>query len=552
MIVYRDHHRTVPTRELLAGIVRKIALSDHDSIREGLIEFGQLECGIADALLPDDERLADLRRIALRLGRLFYRSFKRRPSRAREEQAQFNRLSYVKIPETIELRTPEGYAFYGLYPESYIAATETFFSEVHCADAVVIGIRSIGTSLSAVIAGTLAEAGVNVECYTVRPHGHPFDRACDLPPIRTGAAAYLVGDEGPGLSGSSFASVARALADVGVPDSNIFLFPSWAPDPDQFVSDTARDRWRRHRAFPPPSDPQVAGCGFEGWHDLSAATWRKVLFCTESEYPAIQPQHERRKFLSRTAPRIFAKFAGFGARGRAAFERLQCLHDAGFVPAPLDLAHGFLFSRFAPGAPVSRSSPDLICVMLRYLAHIAREFPASADPHDLIHMTSTNVSEALGCAWTPERDLTEPLGGARACLLDARMLPHEWIETARGFLKTDAADHADDHFFPGPRDIAWDLAAIAVEFSLPDSAELLDRFVSLTGDRDVHARFPFYLLAYSAFRFGYCELAKSSVDAAEQRRFARAARRYRALIDQCLRRYTRARARANRVQVFGG
>ena len=36
---------------------------------------------------------------------------------------------------------------------------------------------------------------------------------------------------------------------------------------------------------------------------------------------------------------------------------------------------------------------------------------------------------------------------APAYELDGRMLPHEWIETSSGFLKTDAVDHFDDHFF---------------------------------------------------------------------------------------------------------
>ncbi|MBZ5585043.1 MAG: hypothetical protein LAQ30_23105, partial [Acidobacteriia bacterium] len=37
-----------------------------------------------------------------------------------------------------------------------------------------------------------------------------------------------------------------------------------------------------------------------------------------------------------------------------------------------------------------------------------------------------------------------------AIALDGRMLRHEWLETARGYMKADALDHHDDHFFPGP------------------------------------------------------------------------------------------------------
>jgi len=50
---------------------------------------------------------------------------------------------------------------------------------------------------------------------------------------------------------------------------------------------------------------------------------------------------------------------------------------------------------------------------------------------------------------------------------DAHMMPHEWLELGDGrLLKLDGAAHGDDHFFPGPCDIAWDLAGTIVEWKL--------------------------------------------------------------------------------------
>ena len=532
MIVYRDQSRAVLTAQSIAAMRRKLWAPDHESARDLLIEFGQFECGIADLAAPDDSRLAELRRIAVLIGRMFYRSSKQLSLPPLPEQiaCAFSRFACTHLPETIEFRTPEGYWFYGLFPETYIAAAEEFFSEFHPAGAVVLGIRSIGTSLSAVVGGTLAELGVRVESWTVRPQGHPFDRVAGLPPMPSLNVPHVIVDEGPGLSGSSFASVAHALNEAGIPASQIIFFPSWRPNPDALLSEKARDRWKRHRAFTSPFEPEIVQSGLREWHDLSAGEWRRAFLDNESEFPPVQPQHERRKFLSKTTPRVLAKFAGFGDRGRAALERSQALHDAGFVPPPIELAHGFFFSRFVPGEAARQLNLGLMCTIVQYLAHISREFPSTAGPQDLLQMTTFNVSRALGYDWTPSRDFLEPLADARPCLLDARMLPHEWIETSRGFLKTDAADHADDHFFPGPQDIAWDVAGAAVEFSLADPAELLERFASLSGDRDIHRRFPFYALAYSAFRMGYCELAQTSVAGSERDRFAAAARRYRAAV----------------------
>ena len=39
------------------------------------------------------------------------------------------------------------------------------------------------------------------------------------------------------------------------------------------------------------------------------------------------------------------------------------------------------------------------------------------------------------------------------------LAPHEWLRLDDGNVrKTDAIAHGDDHLFPGPTDIAWDLA----------------------------------------------------------------------------------------------
>ena len=73
-----------------------------------------------------------------------------------------------------------------------------------------------------------------------------------------------------------------------------------------------------------------------------------------------------------------------------------------------------------------------------------------------------------------------------AVLLDGRMLRHEWLETAEGFVKSDALDHHDDHFFPGPQDHGlgtW--AAFSVEFSLDAAGEahMLACYSRASGDR---------------------------------------------------------------------
>ena len=60
-----------------------------------------------------------------------------------------------ELPETVTVSVPEGFAYYALYPEMYRIAAREFAREQRPRAAVVIGIRSIGAALAAVVAEEL-------------------------------------------------------------------------------------------------------------------------------------------------------------------------------------------------------------------------------------------------------------------------------------------------------------------------------------------------------------------------------------------------------------
>src|SRR5699024_7017902 len=72
------------------------------------------------------------------------------------------------LPGSVTCRQPEGYTFYALYPEAYAEAARSLPAASHA----VIGLRSIGTGLAAMVASRTT-APVTA---TLRPHGHPFRR----------------------------------------------------------------------------------------------------------------------------------------------------------------------------------------------------------------------------------------------------------------------------------------------------------------------------------------------------------------------------------------
>lgn len=550
MIVYGGREEKVDPLGRLAEI-RRLAdaidaaeLSEHDAVVELLIAWGALESAAADALSPEADLESPLlrrfREGARSAGHLFRLSAQRRRSEHRLWLDRFRgalfEIGASSLPLALTERIPEGYAYYALYPESYLEAAARFFQAAGPRRAVCIGVRSIGASLSAVVAAGLEASGCSVQTHTVRPRGHPFERVLSLSaPMKAGLAAargahYLVIDEGPGLSGSSMTCVAQALSDLGIDDDRIVFFPSWEPDPQRFRSAAARERWERHRKYTVPFDLRLlASSPDRPLRDLSAGRWRALFYRAASAYPPVQPQHERRKYLSlHSAPSearpLLLKFAGLGRYGRLRQSRAERLAEAGFIPEGVGLRRGFLRMSFVQGTPCSRGEIDrpLLEAMSRYLAFLAQTFPAapSRSFDEVLEMIRVNVVEGIGEEWGGPLGRLERFRArfetARPIGVDGRMLPHEWLRTGAGFLKTDAVDHHDDHFFPGCQDVAWDVAGAAVEWGLtrPEEEALIDRYQSLANDPGLRGRLPFYKIAYLSYRLGYAQLAAEALEPA--------------------------------------
>ncbi len=519
MIVYRTPTRMVEPRDVL-----KLAVFDsHENIRRFLIHWGELETALTDALCPDvDESHSEidrLRAISSLAGRLFVQNDARTAARL---QALLNRLDLPNEPVSICI--PEGYAYYGLFPETYVSSARKFFDAKLPAEVAVIGIRSIGASLAAVVAAALEQCGCRVYSWTVRPHGHPFDRKLNVGLDIEKAwralshAHFVIVDEGPGLSGSSFAAVAQYISRLGVPDHRIVFLSSWIPNGGEFLSARARAVWKRHEKY--ATEPES-----DGYLDISAGKWRSLFYGDESKYPAVQPRDEARKFLCSTSRgAMLKKFAGLGLYGEVKLRRARALAEAGFSPAVHGLQDGYLLTDFVPGQPLERSAasdPHLLETMARYIAFRRAAFAVSAPAplDELARMMEFNLADC-NIASRP----APPADTDRCCIVDGRMLPHEWIGTPAGYLKTDALDHGDNHFYPGPCDIAWDLAGAIVEFNLHgrERDDLIAVYERESGDRGIHARLPFFTAAYLASRIGYTSMNQ----------FTGQAGYYRALLDR--------------------
>lgn len=397
-----------------------------------------------------------------------------------------NHLLSLPLPAALRLSRPEGFCDYAVTPEAYAGAAASFLRSHQPEEVAVIGIRTIGATLSAVVAAVLRAHRCRVTRYTVRPSGHPYHREVTLPPTVLPHAWHLVADEGPGRSGSSFAAVGSALQRAGVPCNRIVLLPANNPDAAALCSEEGRHAWRTYNRIP--------------------ATYRAPLFLRDA---AEYPEGRRRKYIRHDGPiRSLARFAGVGPYGLAKLDLAQQLAAEGLTPAPHCLHDGFLLSDWID-AP---SDPPVTTAFLdhaaRYLAFRAALPAPSAPGHsfdELLEMVEVNYTEA---GLLPPR-----LSGARALIeaqapvcIDGRLSPAKWLSDGYGYVKLDAVDHHDDHFYPGPQDIAYDLAGLIEEFDLDAraAAHLVHAFYRHHPTGNLRERIEFFQPVYRAVQMG-CE-----------------------------------------------
>lgn len=492
-----DLAQSLATLPHLSGVAHETALLD------SLIQAGELECALFDhsnETFTPSALVTDLLADSLVSGRT--------PDVVRSLLL----LKEIVPPEIVHVAPPEGFAFYALHPLKFADLADLI---EYSADVIaVVGIRSIGTTLSAVVQAAVRKLGKRAERITVRPTGHPYDRQTQLTPdllawvatMNSHCAQFLVVDEGPGMSGSSFLSVGDALLAAGVPRPNIAFLCSRIPDVTALKATNAQDRWPSFASY------YVDGRGHlpEGAKRyVGGGIWRGDVFSSEDLWPASWTTMERAKFLS-AGGNTFYKFEGFGAIGAAVHARALKLGRAGFAPVPLAREQGYGVYPVIRGRNLTPSdaTPAVLKRLADYCGFRAQQMRVeTADTAGLSQMLRFNAQQEFG----PDTDVPA-LDLVRPVITDSRMAPHKWIEADGAILKVDSETHGDDHFFPGPTDIAWDLAGTILEWDLDDNAAqfFLNCYQRASGDGPIDRVRP-YLIAYSVFRMAHCKMASAAM-----------------------------------------
>ena len=564
MLVYGDQSRTENPRDAIRRLeeaLRRLGgmpagIERHAALVAALIDAGELAQGLADAqfeALGHDARsevtdavMALMMGIACCVRESWRTGFARLGILP---EAEKHTLAALPFPDAITTKTAEGFSLYSLYPESYLEAAEAV--DTGQRPTRVIGLRSIGAPLAAVVAAGLGARSV----MTLRPTGHPFYREVSVAEqlageILTGRdVRFAVVDEGPGLSGSSFGAVADFLEKGGVPPDRIHLFPSHWGQPGACSSDRHRLRWQqafRHvvdigdMLIHKPRRPEhrlgtwaadLVGPPTGDLTEISGGGWRAFRYASEQDWPAVKVQLERRKFLLPTSDGTWLlKFVGLGSVGTRKLERAHSLHAAGFTPEVAGFRHGFLVERWIDGATsLDQEFGDrdrVVAQVGRYLGFRARHFQAGAERgaslQALTEMACFNTAQFLGEEAASELDRCLPelgrlQGFVRRVETDNRLHAWEWLQAPDGrLLKTDALDHHAGHDLIGCQDIAWDIAGATVELNLSDSER--DRLCRIVADQSGHPINPdlagLLMLCYLAFQMADHAMAAKLLDPA--------------------------------------
>jgi len=510
MLVFRDDagNRTASAHSLVSDLRDSLA---RGSTFEALLRAAELECALSDR---EDPAAATAVRITNHLA-------------AGMLSPELHSL-IDSLPQegALKVTAPEGFAYYGVHPHAYAQRA----AEITTDRVGVIGIRSIGCALSGVVAARLGAPR-----FTVRPHGHPFDRETRFNSTqsklvsgwRDEGRTVVVVDEGPGLSGSSFLSVGDALVDAGFAREKIIFLCSHSPDPQKLCARNAAERWRGFRSVVVDSTPFAPADGT----DFPQHDWRALYWPAREHWPTSWTQMSPRKFLSCDHQWIY-KFEGYGHYGEVLRQRAELLYTAGFAPEARADEHGFNAYSWVNGRPLHASdrSPEMLRHLAAYLAFRAESFACDpSDPEPLQRMARFNHEQMLSDSLPDDFRLEVAL----PTICDARMMPYEWLRAPDGrLMKIDAVAHGDNHFFPGPCDIAWDLAGTIVEWALSAAEQqvFLSHYRALSGD-DPTERLSNYSVAYCAFQAGYAHMAAEAMRGTdEELRLRRDCKRYRDML----------------------
>jgi hydroxymethylpyrimidine pyrophosphatase-like HAD family hydrolase len=434
------------------------------------------------------------------------------------------------------MRIPEGFRCQDLTHHDVCAMTARARESLAGTDrpVVIVGPRTAGAYFAPLAAACLRAAGhTRVRWITVRPRTGlaAAERRAISASIAGGAAVLVIDDHQN--TGRTFRVLIGALCELGAKPRDITVAIPGHPARPGWTLPEEEARGVRFSVLP-PEQRHKARLLKSGWLEsvLREHYGVAAIELPESrETAALNAAFEahfsegfqvrlKRVFEARLgrgeaarAQRVVAKSVGWGWLGYHAW--VAGLRLAGFVPRPLALRDGILVSEWVEGATLAArgEKPGRMAGQLgAYVAQRVQSLPLDADPY-------FDSPAYRWCGWNAVAVALRGVYGRytgrlktrallkrlqryvtpQPALVDGSMRPEDWVCSPQGLSKTDFEHH---NFGGGELDIvdaAWDLAAAAFEFHLPEDAErrLVASYIGKSGDSGVSDRLMLHRILYA-------------------------------------------------------
>jgi len=368
----------------------------------------------------------------------------------------------------------------------------------------IVGPRTAGAYFAPLAAVRLRALGyTRIAWLTVRPkNGLSRAESHAISRLLRDRAQVLIVDDHPN-SGHTLRLLLGELRGLGAESRDTIVALPGHPSVPNWTAADEVDRGVRICMLPPDRRYKARLLDAECVESDTAAALNREL----TEHYADGFQVRLKRVLESEGGRVMAKSVGWGWLGYHAWLAGAALE--GFVPRPLRLRDGILYSEYAESQTGPEACPSALA---GYIARRVGTLPLDSDPafdspgyrwcgwDDLVATLSRVYGPYLGPL--KKRAIRRRLRAYVApnpTLVDGRMKPADWVRSCGKLLKTDFEHHNFGGGEPDIVDPAWDLASAIFEFQLAPDAEqtLIETYRAETGDAGVEERLPLYKILYA-------------------------------------------------------
>lgn len=457
--------------------------------------------------------------------------------RAALELANLSRVDLPKKMLNMSVTSPRAFRCQDLTPYDVVTLSKKYCEENTNKNKpiLIIGLRSAGSYFAPILRADLAKRGYkNISIVTLRPKkGASQNEKERIQKFTKQDGSVIIIDE-PIYVGLTLKICIKILDELGVHRQSVnVLFPLHPCATDlnktealsalkgcNFITSTPDEYFKYAKLRAEEVEKQLE-------EYFLARDYKKAALITDNNVDKFnktlrnQSEHSWTEHLKRVyavqlerqsgeieTKYVIAKSVGWGWQSYREFFAASCLKD--FVPSILGLRDGILYFEWIEDSLNSAKEMDrnkLVEIVSEYIAARVKELSFEDDPSSFISEPKVGmllvyrnysgtllgrIANRLKREAFPYR--LSALKCPSPCLIDGNMRIADWLKRELEIIKIDYAHHGLGKIEVNVTDPAYDLASSMLSFEMSEREEmdLLQSYMSISGDRNVTERITLY------------------------------------------------------------